>query len=790
MANRNKNYISDNERAGNNSNTFSNDPDKGINEAQTGEEFAKSSLADGEVVAKDAAIIAGTAATGGAGAAAAPAVAGGTAAGGAAAGAAAGGTVAAGGAAASAGGAAGATVAEGAGAAAVEGVAAEGAGGALGAAGESATTSGASDAALGNQADSASGLKSGTESASPTDKVSAEGLPEGDFKLAGDAENGISDGTSDVINSEASGDKDGLLKNEGTESSGDKTGSSDKPNVDKSEKNDKLKKNIEESLKNEDNKGSKQTIKEEKDFYKSKNFMDGKKRSERKRLAQQKIDDKGKDDRGVMERSKDKLDAKTGVSKLDATGDAIDTAGRAAGTALDAASGGKTKTRDTMGAMGSELTGAAGRLGNTTERQLTKFSKYALKVPAVGAAAAIMVPLLLLVSFAGFGVSVATTSAVSYAADGCNVEKQTNLGVGGAIADSAGGFSWAKLTDEKRSNATQIIKAAADRSLPPQAAVVALATAMQESGLIAVDHGDTAGPDSRGLFQQRDSWGSKADRMDPYKSANLFYDRLIKIVGWETLPVTTAAQKVQISAFPDAYAKHELDARNVLANAVTNTNPYASQLSGKEGWANGATEVVKDSDSCEENSGIALPTGTWVNPYCDGFPMTISNYFGPRGAIGGTSHGTASFHTGMDMYARGGGPNPNLCASTAGTVTQIGSSGGCGNMIVINTDDKLSFVYCHMKSAPSVKVGDHVETGQPIGQQGTTGNSSGEHLHFEVSTLGGQFTNAANPMCLFKTKPDFVAQMDFSRMTKYKPNFDYMCERRSDLDAWDKNNWG
>ena len=68
MANRNKNYIADNKRAGNNSNTFSNDPDKGINEAQGDADYAMTVMKDGEVVVRDGALIAGAVATGGAGA--------------------------------------------------------------------------------------------------------------------------------------------------------------------------------------------------------------------------------------------------------------------------------------------------------------------------------------------------------------------------------------------------------------------------------------------------------------------------------------------------------------------------------------------------------------------------------------------------------------------------------------------------------------------------------------------------------------------------------------------------
>jgi hypothetical protein len=89
---------------------------------------------------------------------------------------------------------------------------------------------------------------------------------------------------------------------------------------------------------------------------------------------------------------------------------------------------------------------------------------------------------------------------------------------------------------------------------------VALATAIQESSLRNLDYGDR---DSVGLFQQRTSqgWGTIEQIMDPRYSAAMFYLELNKIDGWQDLPLTEAAQAVQRSGFPDAYAAHEAEAR-------------------------------------------------------------------------------------------------------------------------------------------------------------------------------------------------------------------------------------
>jgi hypothetical protein len=105
------------------------------------------------------------------------------------------------------------------------------------------------------------------------------------------------------------------------------------------------------------------------------------------------------------------------------------------------------------------------------------------------------------------------------------------------------------------------------RGLPPRAASIALATAYQETGIRNLNYGDR---DSVGLFQQRPSqgWGTKRQLMDPYYATGKFYDALVKIKNWENADINKVAQKVQLSAHPEAYRDHEADAR-VLASALT-----------------------------------------------------------------------------------------------------------------------------------------------------------------------------------------------------------------------------
>jgi hypothetical protein len=134
----------------------------------------------------------------------------------------------------------------------------------------------------------------------------------------------------------------------------------------------------------------------------------------------------------------------------------------------------------------------------------------------------------------------------------------------------------AELAPYQAVNASLITAVAVQRGLPPRAASIALATAMQESKLRNIGHGDQAGPDSRGLFQQRPSqgWGTEEQVMDPYYAVNAFYDALVRIPGYETMEITDAAQQVQRSAYPTAYAQHE-DMGRFFASGLSGQTPEA-----------------------------------------------------------------------------------------------------------------------------------------------------------------------------------------------------------------------
>ncbi|WP_415927190.1 hypothetical protein [Kitasatospora sp. CMC57] len=122
-------------------------------------------------------------------------------------------------------------------------------------------------------------------------------------------------------------------------------------------------------------------------------------------------------------------------------------------------------------------------------------------------------------------------------------------------------------------NAATIAAVALSRGLPERAVTIALATAMQESKIHNLYGGDR---DSVGLFQQRPSqgWGTVEQIRDPVYATNKFLDSLVKVPGYARLPLTDAAQEVQRSGFPQAYAKHETNA-TLLASALTGREPAA-----------------------------------------------------------------------------------------------------------------------------------------------------------------------------------------------------------------------
>lgn len=124
----------------------------------------------------------------------------------------------------------------------------------------------------------------------------------------------------------------------------------------------------------------------------------------------------------------------------------------------------------------------------------------------------------------------------------------------------------------QRRNAKTIVQVGVALDIPQRGLVVALAAAMQESKLYNLGNLATNDHDSLGLFQQRPSmgWGSEAQVTDPVYSATAFYLSLKRIPGWKSMAISFAAQSVQRSAHPDAYAQWEDDASALSQDILCN----------------------------------------------------------------------------------------------------------------------------------------------------------------------------------------------------------------------------
>jgi hypothetical protein len=183
---------------------------------------------------------------------------------------------------------------------------------------------------------------------------------------------------------------------------------------------------------------------------------------------------------------------------------------------------------------------------------------------------------------------------------------------------------------------------AVERGLPARAASIALAAAYQESDLRNLDGGDR---DSAGLFQQRPSqgWGTLDEVRDPVHATNAFYDALAKVDGYEELEITVAAQEVQRSGFPDAYADHEADAR-ALASALSGNSPerFSCRLDDSD---DGPTELTA--------SGLTARADVVRRDLLARFPDLPLGGFEPGGVSTGHMAGSAHYEgRAIDAFVR------------------------------------------------------------------------------------------------------------------------------------------
>lgn len=271
-----------------------------------------------------------------------------------------------------------------------------------------------------------------------------------------------------------------------------------------------------------------------------------------------------------------------------------------------------------------------------------------------------------------------------------------------------------KLDADQLRNASIIASVGRSMGASTRDIVISLMTAMQESTLRNLNYGDR---DSLGLFQQRPSmgWGTPAQVTNPEYAARKFFEGLLRVENRGSMPLTLAAQAVQRSAFPYAYANWQSMAEALVGSMGSDPN----QLAGFGMFA----RMLAGSGAAG-----AAGTGKYVRPSSG----PVTSEFGPR---------WGAHHDGIDIGSPAGSA---IVATDTGRVISAGwNNGGFGNWTLIDHGSGLISGYAH-QSRVAVAGGQQVQRGQTIGYVGSTGYSTGPHLHFQMGGGPGRFQNPRN----------------------------------------------
>lgn len=288
------------------------------------------------------------------------------------------------------------------------------------------------------------------------------------------------------------------------------------------------------------------------------------------------------------------------------------------------------------------------------------------------------------------------------------------------------------LASDQMRDAATIVRVGQQMQIPPRGWVIAIATSLQESRLRNLPNlGKNNDHDSVGLFQQRTSqgWGTVQQIMDPNYSARKFYERLLTVKNWERLSLTDAAQQVQRSAYPDAYAKHEPLA-SLVVNSLTGGGARAAGVVTEPRCVT-AGEVAASGWTVPVKGRIVSGFRTPDRPTHQGVDLAVPKGTAVRAAAAGMI-------VRVRCDATGPGGIPWGCDRDGST-----SVAGCGWYVDILHAGSVITRYCHMVSQPMVTVGQQVAPGQQIGWSGTSGHSSGPHVHFETHINGDASSNGA-----------------------------------------------
>ncbi|MEU6574371.1 heavy metal transporter [Streptomyces sp. NPDC046805] len=287
-----------------------------------------------------------------------------------------------------------------------------------------------------------------------------------------------------------------------------------------------------------------------------------------------------------------------------------------------------------------------------------------------------------------------------------------------------------EFTPEQAVNAATIAAVGTGRRMPERAIAIALATSLQESALRNIQHGDR---DSLGLFQQRPSqgWGTDKQIMDPTYAAGIFYEHLSKVPGYMELPLTVAAQHVQRSGYPEAYAKHEPDA-TLLAAALTGQTTATLTCDGRPETTAQATAVE---GSASAATGTDAVRAALVRDFGrDAFQETGAE-------VGGTTTPAAT-PTRASSPTSSPTPTPTVTARAHGRTVTVPVPEGARTDATGRSEEARGWQLAHWAVANSSAL--HIERVAYAGREWTAGSTNSQWRTTGTAGGGGAEASAGD----------------------------------------------
>ncbi len=205
-----------------------------------------------------------------------------------------------------------------------------------------------------------------------------------------------------------------------------------------------------------------------------------------------------------------------------------------------------------------------------------------------------------------------------------------------------------------------------------------------------------------------------------------------KQVQQEDLKTQFEAAKAELEAQKADLDQQQADAEALLAEINANVSEYESELAEINAERDRIqADILKKSEELARKLAMTATKGGYI------WPETVSRKItSPQGARNTGIKGASTNHKGVDIG--GVGTTTSVLATKAGVVITSALSKSYGNYVVISHGPGNTTLYAHMSSR-SVKEGDTVTQGQVIGITGSTGISSGPHLHYEITEGGSRY---------------------------------------------------